>query len=70
MAAVREGRSRTMRKRDRMTWIKPSFLWMVYRSGWGTKEGQETVLAVEISREGAESLLPHSFERSESAPAR
>jgi len=19
----------------RMTWIKPSFLWMMYRSGWG-----------------------------------
>ena len=39
-------------KRDRMTWIKPSFLWMMYRCGWGTKEGQETVLAVEIRREG------------------
>jgi hypothetical protein len=35
-----------------MTWIKPSFLWMAYRCGWGTKEGQETVLAVEIAREG------------------
>jgi hypothetical protein len=39
-------------KRDRMTWIKPSFLWMMYRCGWGTKEGQKTVLAVEISLEG------------------
>ncbi len=35
-----------------MTWIKPSFLWMMYRCGWGTKEGQETVLAVEIARDG------------------
>jgi hypothetical protein len=35
-----------------LTWIKPSFLWMMYRCGWGTKDGQETVLAVEISREG------------------
>jgi len=25
----------------RMSWIKPSFLWMMYRSGWGTKPGQE-----------------------------
>ncbi len=25
----------------RMSWIKPNFLWMMYRSGWGTKEGQE-----------------------------
>ena len=21
----------------RMSWIKPNFLWMMYRSGWGTK---------------------------------
>nr|QIY97955.1 DUF4291 domain-containing protein [Streptomyces sp. S1D4-11] len=35
-----------------MTWIKPSFSWTMYRCGWGTKEGQETVPAVEISREG------------------
>jgi hypothetical protein len=20
---------------DRMSWIKPNFLWMTYRSGWG-----------------------------------
>lgn len=43
-----------------MTWIKPSFLWMMYRCGWGTKEGQETVLAVEISREGFEWALRRS----------
>ncbi|MFF0048585.1 DUF4291 family protein [Streptomyces sp. NPDC005498] len=35
-----------------MTWIKPSFLWMTYGCGWATKEGQETDLVVEISREG------------------
>jgi hypothetical protein len=23
-------------KRDRMTWIKPSFLWMMHRSSWAT----------------------------------
>ncbi|PAZ13074.1 hypothetical protein CLM62_26615 [Streptomyces sp. SA15] len=50
--AARHGRFPASWKRDRMTWIKPSFLWMMYRCGWGTKEGQETVLAVEISREG------------------
>ncbi|MGW8973109.1 DUF4291 domain-containing protein [Streptomyces platensis] len=32
--------------------IKPSFLWMIYRCGWGTKADQETVLAVEIERDG------------------
>ncbi|WP_443055135.1 DUF4291 domain-containing protein [Streptomyces sp. NBC_00258] len=40
-----------------MTWIKPSFLWMMYRCGWGTKAGQETVLAVEITRDGFEWAL-------------
>lgn len=40
-----------------LTWIKPSFLWMMYRCGWGTKEGQETVLAVEMTREGFEWAL-------------
>ncbi|MEV5158372.1 MULTISPECIES: DUF4291 domain-containing protein [unclassified Streptomyces] len=52
LPAARDGRFPSAWKRDRMTWIKPSFLWMMYRCGWGTKEGQETVLAVEITREG------------------
>jgi hypothetical protein len=43
--------------RDRMTWIKPSFLWMMYRSGWASKPGQEHVLAVEIARDGFEWAL-------------
>ncbi|SMP05403.1 DUF4291 domain-containing protein [Chryseobacterium profundimaris] len=33
---------------ERMTWIKPNFLWMMYRNGWGTKEGQEFVLAIHL----------------------
>ncbi|MET1075244.1 MAG: DUF4291 domain-containing protein [Umezawaea sp.] len=41
----------------RMTWVKPSFLWMMYRCGWGLKEGQERVLAVRITRSGFESAL-------------
>ncbi|MET8468826.1 DUF4291 domain-containing protein [Streptomyces sp. NPDC006422] len=51
------GRFPSAWRRGRMTWIKPSFLWMMYRCGWGTKEGQETVLAVEITREGFEWAL-------------
>lgn len=46
--------------RGRMTWIKPSFLWMMYRSGWATRANQERVLAVEITREGFEWALAHS----------
>ncbi|MFD4527611.1 DUF4291 domain-containing protein [Streptomyces sp. NPDC058470] len=60
LPAVREGRFPGAWKRDRMTWIKPSFLWMMYRCGWGTKAGQETVLAVEISRGGFEWALRHA----------
>jgi len=41
----------------RMTWIKPSFLWMMQRSGWATKPGQERVLAVRITRQGLEEAL-------------
>ncbi|KAJ5930617.1 hypothetical protein N7466_006110 [Penicillium verhagenii] len=46
--------------RTRMTWIKPSFLWMAYRSGWATKQRQERVLAIEVTREGFEWALAHS----------
>ena len=41
----------------RMTWIKPSFLWMMERCGWATKPGQEHVLAVRITRVGWEEAL-------------
>jgi hypothetical protein len=27
----------------RMSWIKPNFLWMMYRCGWAAKAGQERV---------------------------
>jgi len=43
-----------------MTWIKPSFLWMMYRSGWATKENQERILALKIKREGFEWCLANS----------
>ncbi|WP_310436002.1 DUF4291 domain-containing protein [Streptomyces sp. 3330] len=59
-AAARDGRFPPAWSRERMTWIKPSFLWMMYRCGWGLKEGQETVLAIEISREGFEWALRHA----------
>ncbi|MEV7441640.1 DUF4291 domain-containing protein [Streptomyces sp. NPDC091204] len=55
--AARDGRFPPAWKRERMTWIKPSFLWMMYRCGWATKVDQETVLAVEISREGFDRAL-------------
>ncbi|MDF5708106.1 MAG: DUF4291 domain-containing protein [Nostoc sp. S4] len=42
---------------DRMSWIKPNFLWMMYRSGWGTKTGQEVVLAIWIKRSAFDEIL-------------
>jgi hypothetical protein len=57
LPAARDGKFPAAWGRGRMTWIKPSFLWMMYRCGWGAKEGQETVLAVEISRAGFEWAL-------------
>ncbi|MFC8529833.1 DUF4291 domain-containing protein [Nocardia sp. NPDC057227] len=59
-AAVRAGRFGAGFKVERMTWIKPSFLWMMYRSGWATKPGQERVLAIRITRDGFEWALRHS----------
>lgn len=47
-------------KRERMTWIKPSFTWMMYRAGWGTKPGQEYILGIDITREGFAWALEHS----------
>lgn len=47
-------------KITRMTWIKPSFLWMMYRSGWATKENQEFILAIKIKRGGFEWALNNS----------
>ena len=55
--AVGAGRFVAPFRRERMTWIKPSFLWMMYRCGWATKPGQERVLAVEITRAGLEWAL-------------
>ena len=40
-----------------MTWIKPSFLWMMYRSNWGTKKNQECILALDIYRVKFNELL-------------
>jgi hypothetical protein len=42
---------------NRMSWIKPNFLWMMYRSGWGTKDGQEVTLAVRLHRLAFDEIL-------------
>ncbi|MCP3098812.1 DUF4291 domain-containing protein [Myxococcus sp. K15C18031901] len=57
----------------RMTWIKPSFLWLMHRSNWGRKSGQERILAVRIRRGGweaalGEAVLTHFDPRAHSTP--
>src|SRR5690348_5785268 len=51
----------------RMSWCKPNFLWMMYRSGWGRKEGQEITLAVRLKRSFFDIVLalavPSSYDR-------
>lgn len=44
-------------KFTRMSWIKPNFLWMMYRAGWAKKEHPQNILAIEISRTNFEVLL-------------
>ena len=49
---------------SRMTWIKPSFAWVLYRAGYGRKHNQECIIKVK---------LPHALaalRRMAVAPAR
>lgn len=41
----------------RMSWIKPNFLWMMYRAGWARKANQECILAIEIQKKHFEEIL-------------
>jgi hypothetical protein len=45
---------------NRMSWIKPNFLWMMYRSGWASKEGQENILAIWLTKSFFEEILLES----------
>ncbi len=42
---------------NRMSWIKPNFLWMMYRCGWASKENQEAVLAIWLKKNDFETIL-------------
>lgn len=45
---------------ERMTWIKPNFLWMMYRNGWGTKANQEFVLAIHLKMDAFKKYLTNA----------
>ncbi|MFI9050435.1 DUF4291 domain-containing protein [Streptomyces sp. NPDC053427] len=56
-AALRAGRFVPPFSFGRMTWIKPSFRWLMHRSNWAQKPGQQRILAVRITRTGWEEAL-------------
>lgn len=56
-AAITAGRFVSPFSCGRMTWIKPSYLWLMERSNWGRKPQQERILRVQITREGWEAAL-------------
>lgn len=55
--AVQLGRFGPSFSRSRMSWIKPNFLWMMFRCGWATKVDQERVLALWLPRVFFERVL-------------
>ena len=41
----------------RMTWIKPSFAWVLYRSGYAKKHNQERILKIKLSHHAVSGRL-------------
>ena len=60
MPALTAGRFVSPFSMNRMTWIKPSFNWMMYRCGYASKRGQEVVLGIDITRAGFEWALENA----------
>lgn len=58
--AIKNGIFGSSFNRNRMTWIKTSFLWMMYRSGWATKENQERIFAIDIKRDAYDFLVKNA----------
>ncbi len=55
--AIEHGRFGGEFSYSRMSWIKTNFLWMMYRSTWGTKEGQEITLGLRLRRPFFDNIL-------------
>jgi hypothetical protein len=63
-SALKRGTFDTGFSLDRMTWIKPSFGWMLYRSGYASKHNQEAILRIKITHAGFMEILRQSVETS------
>lgn len=48
----------------RMTWLKPNFCWMMYRSGWATKPNQERIVAITVKKDNFNEMLRQSVSTS------
>ncbi|MBN1311498.1 MAG: DUF4291 domain-containing protein [Anaerolineae bacterium] len=46
----------------RMSWLKTNFLWMMYRSGWGSKPDQKCVLAIWLRRDAFDAILEQAVQ--------
>merc|ERR1719221_1911836 len=55
---------------ERISWIKPSAVWMAYRCGWSLMkdENQARVLALDVSRAGLENVLMKAKVTDDSKP--
>jgi hypothetical protein len=54
----------------RMTWIKPSWCWMMYRSGYSYKDKRQArILAIKMRREHFEKLLSYAVLTTHNTPA-
>jgi len=47
-------------KYSRMSWIKPNFLWMMFRCGWCEKINQERVLGIWIKKASFDKILSNA----------
>ncbi|BAZ30004.1 hypothetical protein NIES4074_24540 [Cylindrospermum sp. NIES-4074] len=59
--AVRQGTFGKGFNLERMTWIKPSFGWMLYRSGYATKHRQERILKIKLTHEGFQTIISQAI---------
>jgi hypothetical protein len=60
-AAVEKGTFGVGFTLDRMTWIKPSFGWMLHRSEYATKHRQEAIARIRLSHDGFLAILRHAI---------
>ncbi len=63
-AALRRGTFDKGFNLDRMTWIKPSFGWMLYRSHYATRHRQEAIVRVKLTHEGFRTVLGRAIRTS------